>query len=262
MATGLLLIGIGRATKLLTFLVGCDKAYTATIRLGQSTITDDAEGDVQDAPGAVDVDPQLLLRAIGELTGDIEQVPSSVSAIKVNGVRSYARVRGGEQVELKPRPVVVSRFEVLNQRSTRTEGLPVVDLDVEVEVGSGTYIRALARDLGSALGTGGHLIALRRNRIGRFEVADGKELGELSQRHAEGAALPVVALADVARSQFPVRELSQEEERDLRHGKRIDTGRPHTGPVAGLGPDGDLVAILDESESTTRSIVVFPLLPD
>ncbi len=258
MATGLLLIGIGRATKLLTFLVGWDKAYTATIRLGQSTVTDDAEGDVLDAPGATGIDPGLLLSAISDLSGDVDQVPSSVSAIKVNGVRSYARVRGGEQVELKPRSVMVSRFEVLNQRSTTAGDLPVVDLDVEVEVSSGTYIRALARDLGAVLGTGGHLTALRRTRIGRFEVADGNELGDLSRMHEEGEPLPVAALADAARAAFPVRELDQEEEQDLRHGKRLDTPVQSPQPIAGLGRGGDLVAILDASESTTRSLVVFP----
>ncbi|MEO8852026.1 MAG: tRNA pseudouridine(55) synthase TruB [Allobranchiibius sp.] len=258
MATGLLLIGIGRATKLLTFLVGWDKGYTATIRLGQSTVTDDAEGDVVDAPGATGMDQRLLLRAIRDLSGEVDQVPSSVSAIKVNGVRSYARVRGGEQVELKPRSVVVSRFEVLNQRSTTAGDLPVVDLDVEVEVSSGTYIRALARDLGAALGTGGHLTALRRTRIGRFEVVDGNELGDLSRMHEEGEPLPVAALADAARAAFPVRELEQEEEQDLRHGKRIVTPVQGPQPIAGLGRGGDLVAILDASESTTRSLVVFP----
>lgn len=262
MATGLLLIGVGRATKLLTFLVGCDKAYTATIRLGQSTVTDDAEGDVVDACGAVGVDVQRLSDAMAQLSGDIDQVPSSVSAIKVNGVRSYARVRGGEHVELTPRAVQVSRFEVFDQRSTTAGELPVIDLDVAVEVSSGTYIRALARDLGVALGVGGHLTALRRTRIGRYDVADGNELDSLTQLREQGQPLPVTALAEAARSQFPVRELTQDEERDLRHGKRIVTTDRRAEPVAGIGMAGDLVAMLDESEQVTRSIVVFPPISD
>ena len=262
MATGLLLIGIGRATKLLTFLVGCDKTYTATIRLGQSTVTDDAEGETVGALGASKLDPQQLRDALARLTGDIDQVPSSVSAIKVNGVRSYARVRGGEQVELKSRPVRVSRFEVVDQRSSRVGELRVTDLDVEVQVSSGTYIRALARDLGSALGVGGHLVALRRSHIGGYDVTDGAELDALNRLCEQGQPLPVTALADAARSQFVVRELTLCEERDLRHGKRIDTTDRRAEPVAGIGEAGDLVAMLDQSQQPTRSIVVFPPATD
>ena len=258
MATGLLLIGIGRATKLLTFLVGCDKTYAATVRLGQRTLTDDAEGDVTDAPGARDVDLTALERAVSRLTGDIEQVPSSVSAIKVDGVRSYARVRGGEEVVLKPRPVRVARFDVRARRQDVVEDLAVVDLDIEVQVSSGTYVRALARDLGADLGVGGHLTALRRTRIGRFEVASAAPLHDLTALRENGVALPVVPLAQAAREQFAVRELTGEQERDLRHGKRIGHDGVRQEPVAGIGPSGDLVAILDESGDCTRSQVVFP----
>ena len=258
MATGLLLIGIGRATKLLTFLVGCDKTYSATVRLGQSTVTDDAEGDVTDAVGAPQVDPAALQRAVASLTGDIEQVPSSVSAIKIDGVRSYARVRGGEEVRLTARPVQVARFDVLAQRPGTAEGLPVLDLDVEVEVSSGTYVRALARDLGDRLGVGGHLTALRRTRVGRFDVAAAPTLQDLTALCEQGEPLPVVPLALAAREQFAVRVLTPDEERDLRHGKRIERVAAREEPVAGIGPDGDLVAILDEAGDSTRSRVVFP----
>lgn len=258
MATGLLLVGIGRATKLLTFLVGCDKTYTATVRLGQNTVTDDADGDVTDAPGAPHVDPIALESAVARLTGDIDQVPSSVSAIKIDGVRSYARVRGGEEVALPVRPVRVARFDVRAQRAELVDGLAVLDLDVEVQVSSGTYVRALARDLGADLGVGGHLTALRRTTVGRFDVAVAETLQDLTRLGEEGAALPVLPLAQSAREQFAVRELTAEQERDLRHGKRIEHDGVRQEPVAGIGPAGDLVAILDESGTCTRSQVVFP----
>ena len=164
MATGLLLVGVNKATRLLTFLVGADKSYTATIRLGVATVTDDAEGEtlaVADAGAARDLSEERIAAAIAALTGAIEQIPSAVSAIKVNGVRSYARVRDGEEVALAARPVRVDRFDVLARRDG-----PYVDLDVAVDVSSGTYVRALARDLGAALGVGGHLTALRRTRVG------------------------------------------------------------------------------------------------
>ncbi|UIJ36597.1 tRNA pseudouridine(55) synthase TruB [Allobranchiibius sp. GilTou73] len=258
MATGLLLIGIGRATKLLTFLVGCDKTYTATVRLGQCTVTDDAEGDVVESLGARNVDPAELERAVASLTGDIEQVPSSVSAIKIDGVRSYARVRGGEEVALKARPVRVARFDVRAQRASAVDGLPVLDLDIEVQVSSGTYVRALARDLGADLGVGGHLTALRRTGVGRFDVTAADTLQDLTTLREEGAPLPVLPLAQAARGQFAVRELTADQERDLRHGKRIAHDGVRQDPVAGIGPAGDLVAILDESGDSTRSQVVFP----
>jgi tRNA pseudouridine55 synthase len=172
MATGVLVLGIGRATRLLTFLVGCDKDYTATIRLGQATITDDAEGEVTAIAPADGVTPERLATAVADLTGELQQVPSSVSAIKVNGERSYHRVRAGEEVDLPARPVTVSRFDVLATRAGDVDGIPVLDVDVEVTVSSGTYVRALARDLGAALGVGGHLTALRRTRVGAFTLPE------------------------------------------------------------------------------------------
>ena len=174
MATGVLVLGVGRATRLLGQLALTDKAYDATIRLGQATVTDDAEGEITASSGAVEVSDEAIESELAGLRGPIEQVPSSVSAIKVGGVRSYARVRTGEDVTLAARPVTVSRFEVLARRAGVAEdGTRVVDLDVVVECSSGTYIRALARDLGAALGTGGHLIALRRTRVGPFTLDGG-----------------------------------------------------------------------------------------
>lgn len=257
MATGVLVLGIGRATRLLTFLVGCDKDYTATIRLGQTTITDDAEGEVTATVPAGGVTAEGLRAAVRELTGDIQQVPSSVSAIKVKGERSYHRVRAGEDVELPARPVTVSRFEVLATREGEVDGIPVLDVDVEVTVSSGTYVRALARDLGSALGVGGHLTALRRTRVGAFTLdrAHGLEaLGEVG----DPEQIPVTPLADAARAQFTVRELTAEETTAVGYGQRVESAHEgRTEPVAAFAPDGRLVAMLDESGPKARAHVVF-----
>ncbi len=256
MATGVLVLGVGRATKLLTFLVGCDKDYATTIRLGQGTLTDDAEGEVTSAPGAADLADEAIAFAVATLTGDIRQVPSSVSAIKVKGERSYHRARAGESVDLPARPVTVSRFEVLGVRRLDVDGLAVVDVDAEVTVSSGTYVRALARDLGAALGSAGHLTALRRTRVGRFGLAGAHPLADLETR--QGEAMPVIPLADAARAAFEARELSADEARTLGFGQRLPSLRPgRTRPVAAFGPDGVLVAMLDESGATARSHVVF-----
>lgn len=253
MATGVLVLGINRATKLLTFLVGCDKSYDATIRLGESTVTDDAMGEVTDTADASQLTDDQIRSATRAFVGRIDQVPSSVSAIKIDGKRSYARVRGGEDVELPPRSVTVERYEV---HAIRHSGARV-DVDVTVEVSSGTYVRALARDLGNMLGVGGHLTALRRTRVGRFALADAHSLEELVALHDAGAALPVLPMADAARTQFTVRELSYEEADHLRHGRRITTSGLHADPVAAIDPDGVLAAMLDETGKVPRSHVVF-----
>lgn len=256
MATGVLVLGVGRATKLLTFLVGCDKDYDATVRLGQGTLTDDAEGEVTSAPGATDVTDDHLASAVAALTGDIEQVPSSVSAIKVQGQRSYHRARAGESVDLPVRPVTVSRFAVHDVRPSTVDGVAVLDVDVSVTVSSGTYVRALARDLGAALGSAGHLTALRRTRVGGFGLDDAHPLAALGAR--QGEPMPVIPLSDAARAGFAARELSADEARILGYGQRLPSAEPgRTEPVAAFGPDGALVAMLDESRPTARSHVVF-----
>ncbi|KQX63681.1 tRNA pseudouridine(55) synthase TruB [Angustibacter sp. Root456] len=255
MATGVLVVGVERATRLLTYLVGADKTYTATIRLGAATVTDDAEGDVTswaeagrvDAVTAADVDA-----AVARLTGPIEQVPSAVSAIKVNGQRSYARVRGGEQVELAARPVTVHRFDVLDRRAAHADGRDVLDLDVEVEVSSGTYVRALARDLGAALGVGGHLTALRRTAVGPYALDVARSLEAL------GEDFTVLPLADAARAAFTARELTDDEERALRYGQRIAATGTTRVPVAAFAPDGSLVALVEDRGEQARSLLVVP----
>ena len=255
MATGVLVVGVERATRLLTYLVGADKRYTATIRLGAATITDDAEGDVTEwaAPGRLDaVTVADVDAAVAPLTGPIEQVPSAVSAIKVDGRRSYARVRGGEQVELPARPVTVHRFEVLDRRPGDVEGHAVLDVDVEVEVSSGTYVRALARDLGSALGVGGHLTALRRTAVGPYTLDVARTLEALAEDFT------VLPLAEAARAAFEARELSDDEERALRYGQRIAATGSARAPVAAFAPDGALVALLEDSGEQARSLLVVP----
>jgi tRNA pseudouridine55 synthase len=269
MATGVLVLGVERGTKLLTFLVGCDKSYAATIRLGMSTLTDDAEGDTTEALGVDDVDrlQAQLPAAVAALTGDIEQVPSAVSAIKVKGVRSYTRVRQGDTVDLPARPVTVSRFDVVSvrPRSAAVEVGPeidVVDVEVEVDVSSGTYVRALARDLGAALGVGGHLTALRRTRVGRFGLDAAQSLDALTAAfEAEGpGGIRLLPIADAARAQLPVHEVSTQDAVRLGHGQRIPsalTGSSGDDAVAAIDPDGRLVAVLDETRPTARAKVVF-----
>ncbi|MGK9148662.1 tRNA pseudouridine(55) synthase TruB [Plantibacter flavus] len=253
MATGLLVLGIRSATRLLTFVVGLDKEYLATIRLGQTTSTDDAEGDTLDTAdlaAVAAVTDERIEAGIAPLTGDIEQVPSSVSAIKVGGKRAYALAREGIEVELTPRAVTVSEFEVIEIR--RPEGF--VDVDVRVVCSSGTYIRALARDLGASLGVGGHLTALRRTRIGPFQVRDASTIDELDVESA------LLAPADVARELFGALDLTEQEAIDLGHGKRLARELPadHTGPIAAVAPDGRLVGLVERRGASLRSIVNFP----
>lgn len=262
MATGVLVLGVGRGTRLLTFLVGCDKAYSATIRLGQCTASDDADGEVTRSPGAAGVTRGHIEAAVGRLTGSISQVPPAVSAIKVAGRRSYVAARAGERIDLPARPVVVSRLDVLDTAAVTVgtgggEPVAVVDIDVRVEVSSGTYVRALARDLGSALGVGGHLTRLRRTRVGGFRIEGAVDLMAIQPGTAYDA-LTLLDLAGAARAQFPVRDLSPDEAAALAHGRPIAPA-PGTvrGPVAGIGPDGRLVAMLDECGSQARARVVF-----
>lgn len=243
MATGLLVLGVDAGTKLLQFLVGVDKQYIATIRLGQSTTTDDAEGDVLISKSAKQIALEDVLGQIDKLTGDILQIPSKVSAIKVDGKRAYDLVREGKEVELKARPVTVSRFDVLGEPMLDGDFL---DLDVIVDCSSGTYIRALARDLGQALGVGGHLTALRRTKVGGYSVGGASSLSE---------EIPLLALGDAARALFPPLELNLQQEVDLIHGKRIDAAGPKQ--VCAFF-EGRLVAILEQSGSSYKSLVVFP----
>lgn len=240
MATGVLVLGIGRATRLLGHLSLTDKEYDATIRLGIATVTDDAEGEVldrRDASGVGDV-----AEAMAQLTGEIEQVPSAVSAVKVDGVRSYARVRAGEDVELASRTVTVSRFELLARRGH--------ELDVRVTCTSGTYVRALARDLGRILGVGAHLTALRRTRVGPFALAEARTLEEIA------ADLAVVPLDAAVAACFPRRELTDDEALALSYGKKLEPIGT-AGVHGAFALDGRCIALVEDRDGVARSIVVF-----
>jgi tRNA pseudouridine55 synthase len=253
MATGVLIIGVGRATRLLTYVIGSDKEYSATIRLGQRTVTDDAEGEVVAAAPAGRLEPAAVQAALARLTGQISQVPSAVSAIKVAGRRSYARVRAGEQVALAPRPVTVSRLELTGVRRPQPE---LIDLDVEVACSSGTYVRALARDLGDDLGVGGHLTALRRTAAGAFRVAAAASLEAL----AEEPARWMISLAEAAGRMLPRREASAAEARVLGHGGRLQA-RGMAGPYAVFDPAGEVIAVVVEQDGRARAEVVLTPTP-
>jgi len=263
MATGLLVLGIGKATRLLTYVTGHDKSYDATIRLGQSTITDDAEGEVTTTADASGVTDEAVAAAIAALTGDISQVPSSVSAIKINGERSYARVRAGEDVVLASRPATVSRFDT---REVRREGL-FLDLDVTVDVSSGTYVRALARDLGAALGVGGHLTALRRTRIGALSVTGVHTLDELFGMADAGEAIPLTPLADAAREILPTFAVTDAEAASLSYGQSLaergaELGEPSHADdfvhdAVAVNPAGVAVAIMRRVKGKAKPVIVF-----
>ncbi|MFV2100321.1 tRNA pseudouridine(55) synthase TruB [Micromonospora sp. LOL_024] len=249
MATGVLVIGVGRATRLLTYVIGAGKSYTATIRLGQATVTDDAEGDVVASTPAATVADEAIRAVLEALTGEIDQVPSAVSAIKINGQRAYKRVREGAPVDLPARRVTVSRLDVLALRRDQPD---VVDIDVDVACSTGTYIRAIARDAGLALGVGGHLTALRRTAVGGFTLAEAVTLDELERRAPEVVGLP---LAGAAERLFARRDATADETKVLSHGGPLDAvGR--TGPYAVFDPAGGLVAIVSERAGRARAEVV------
>jgi tRNA pseudouridine55 synthase len=231
MATGLLIIGVEKATRLLGYLALSDKAYEATIRLGISTITDDAEGEVVTTVGAVGLDEAEIEAAMAELRGDILQVPAAVSAIKINGVRSYRRVRAGQPVELSERPVTIRKFDLLNRRELEVDGVGCVDLSAVVECSSGTYVRALARDLGAALGVGGHLSSLRRTRVGAFTLTEAQTLEDADR------GLKIVPLDRVVRGRFPTLTVNESQASQIRNGRRL---------AGVILPDGT-TALLDQA---------------
>ncbi|NJP46624.1 tRNA pseudouridine(55) synthase TruB [Actinacidiphila epipremni] len=251
MATGVLIVGVERATRLLGHLALTEKEYVATIRLGRTTVTDDAEGEVtaSAAPDAVAaVSRQALDAGIAALTGPIQQVPSKVSAIKIDGVRSYTRVREGEEFELPARPVTVHSFTVQDVRP----GEGVLDLDVTVVCSSGTYIRALARDLGAGLGVGGHLTALRRTRVGPYDLSGAHTLDELAESFA------VLPLEDAAAAAFPRWDVDAAQAQLLSHGVRVAAPALAPGPNAVFAPDGRLLALVEPHQGQARILAGFP----
>jgi tRNA pseudouridine55 synthase len=258
MATGVLVLGVERATRLLGHLALTRKEYEATIRLGQSTITDDAEGEVtEQAPAdrVAAVADTAVAAGIAALTGEIMQVPSAVSAIKVDGVRSYARVRSGDEVKLQPRPITVYEFELLETRRLPAEGL--IDLDVRVACSSGTYIRALARDLGEGLGVGGHLTALRRTRVGPYTLADAESLTELMALYEADEPIPVLPIAEAAGAAFPRYDADEEQAKAIAHGGPLPARGLGPGPIAVFAPDGTFLALVEEQGRRCKPIAVF-----
>jgi tRNA pseudouridine55 synthase len=232
MATGVLVVGVERGTRLLHYVVGSDKSYQATIRLGETTVTDDAEGEVLARTSAVGIDPSAVRASLAPFVGEIDQVPTAVSAVKVDGVRAYRRVRAGEAVALAPRRVTISRLDV--------------------DCSSGTYIRAIARDLGAALGVGGHLTALRRTKVGAFSLAEAATLDALAQR-----ADPVVlSLAMAAERLFPRRDADPAEVKIVVHGGSLP-GLRQEGPHAVFAPGGEVIAIMTNRDGRARPEVVF-----
>ncbi|NMM95103.1 pseudouridine synthase [Bifidobacterium sp. DSM 109957] len=301
MATGMLIIGFGNATRLLATIVEHDKTYEATIRLGQRTTTDDAEGDLIEPesadsnahePAVADIIASLSRETIEQMirerfTGDIEQVPNTFSAIKINGQRAYDLAREGKDVELKARPVTISEFTVLDMRhdfAVNVAGIsvPVIDMDVRVSCSSGTYIRALARDLGECLGVGGHLTRLRRTRIGRFDFADDSVATRVVHAHAESYSFTnregetitrnkcmldapgevlsqSLTMADAVRGAMPVVEITAEEAAELRFGRRITRHLDVEQAAAIVPQTGDVVALIAPANRTqAKPVTVFP----
>lgn len=243
-ATGVLVLGIERGTKLLGHLALTTKTYEATIRLGAATTTDDAEGEELSRATTDHLDRTDLEAPVAALTGDILQRPSAVSAIKIDGRRAYERVRAGEDVELPERPVTVHRFAIGDVRRVG----PFLDVDATIDCSSGTYIRSLARDLGAGLGVGGHLTALRRTRVGDFGLDVARTLDELDA----GASLSL-PLDDAVLRCFPHRLVTADEAAGLAHGKWLEPVG-EKGTVAAIDPEGVPVALLAESGRRASSV--------
>ena len=246
MATGVLVVGIERATKILGLLTATDKTYVATIRLGQATSTEDAEGEVLQTVSAAHIADEEIENAVAALRGEIDQVPSAVSAIKVDGERAYKLVREGKAPELAASRVTVSRFTVDAVR--RIDDF--VDVDVTVDCSSGTYIRALARDVGVALGVGGHLTALRRTKVGRYGLDEARTLEQLADAAELSYSLDAACLLGFAR-----RDLTEAEAEDTRHGRALAPAGID-GVYAATAPDGRVIALLQDGASRTKSVVV------
>ena len=256
MATGVLVVGIETATRLLGHLALTQKQYAATIRLGERTDTDDADGEIVARQPADGVTDAALRQAAAALTGEIQQVPPGISAVKVGGQRAYRLTRDGAPPDLPARTVTITELAITAIRRSTGPAGGLLDADALVTCSSGTYIRAIARDLGTALGTGGHLTALRRTRVGPYRIADATPLDELAAA-AGTVPLPVIPLAAAAAAAFDSRLLTADEARLIGHGGRLPALGAGSAPVAAFGPDGALIALLTESGGQARSLAVF-----
>ena len=285
MATGVLVLGINKATRLLTWITDHSKRYEAQVRFGVETTTEDAEGEVTSTKGCEGLDNEEIEAVLSRFRGTISQVPSAVSAIKVNGKRAYARVRAGEDVKLEPREVEISLLEAQGQpRSHQVEyalggkstQVNCVDLNVVVECSAGTYIRALARDLGNALGCGAHLTSLRRTRVGEFSIDCAhtlQSLDEAAEQSGGEASLPLTSLSDAAREMFPCLLLSEAEAGAFSHGQAprrkasevvrfVEEYFPGTqpgehGPIAACRGDGEVLGLLKIIDNRFATVLVF-----
>ena len=251
MATGVLLLGVNRATRLLGHLTLVDKRYDATVRLGQATVSDDAQGEVVSRISARHLTQSEVADAAAAFVGDILQVPSAVSAVKVEGRRAYRRVRDGETVDLPARPVTVHELTVGSIRHLSD----VVDVDIAVHCSSGTFVRAIARDLGAALGVGGHLTRLRRTAVGPVTLAEAQPLDDAE----ESGQLRIVGMAEAGRRFFPVIGVDDDVARAVSYGQKVHLDLPVSdAPVALLGPDGELLALYTDREGVASAVAVFP----
>ncbi|MDO5719167.1 MAG: tRNA pseudouridine(55) synthase TruB [Actinomycetaceae bacterium] len=269
MATGVLVLGIGKATRLLRYISGADKSYRATVCLGIATDSDDADGTITERPGCNTIDVADIDREIRQLTGSIEQVPATVSAIKVNGQRAHALHRAGKNIQLEARPVTITRFERVSEvrwreYSDSTTNVPIAEFEVEVDCSAGTYVRCLARDLGVQLGTGGHLRALRRTRVGHWRIEQAQTIEQLNalvengDGEPAGGALPVISLTDACTRIFDSLELEEGEARALRYGNatRIQPRTAANIPIAALY-EGRVTALIELRENGYKPLVVF-----
>jgi tRNA pseudouridine55 synthase len=245
MATGVLVVGVDRATRLLGHLMLTEKAYDATARLGVATVTDDAEGDVTATVSAAHLDEAAVRAAFAEQVGELSQVPTAVSAVKVDGVRAYERVRAGEDVTLEPRQVTVHELTVSDVR--RVGGH--LDVDLSVRCSSGTYVRAIARDVGAALGVGGHLTSLRRTAVGPYGLDVARTLDDLAE------AFTILPIADAARAAFPARDLDDETAAAVRVGRPLEVHLD--GLTALFAPDGAFLALYEPRDGHARPVTVF-----
>lgn len=259
MATGVLVLGVDRATRLLGHLMLTEKGYDATIRLGVATNTDDAEGEVTATVPAGHLSEEAIREALAVFVGDIEQVPTAVSAIKVDGKRAYARVRDGEDVQLKARPVTIHELTVHDVTRVSASGgnatlegthtTDLIDVDVSVRCSSGTYIRAIARDLGAALGVGGHLTALRRTAVGPYTLEHARTIDQLNEHYE------LLPIADAARAAFPAYELDAEQAQEVRYGRKLALSLDALTAV--FSPDGEFLALYEPAGEMARPLAVF-----
>ncbi len=247
-ATGVLVVGLGKATRLLTFIVADNKTYQATIRLGQSRTTDDAQGEIIETKSCEKITEENIKQELDKFVGDIQQIPSSVSAIKVDGKRAYDLVRQGEKVELAPRSVHISAIDVHEIKKVDE----FIDVAVTVHCSSGTYIRAIARDLGNSLQVGGHLTNLRRTQSGQWSITNANKLTDL-----KSGSLPIISMAQVATSIFPSVTIGQAETEDFIHGRSVRTTHTPAETIAVIDKTPSLIALAHGDGLTLKPHVVF-----